>query len=484
MTVFPGLDACFFSVRDISYTPTLSQVTITVVTDSPVHLFMRWSFNPPDYHSIPTLRRGIALHGNRYICFTAYHDNEQEEAGNTLTHTFIKPAWWICQTRYFYFWGMNGSLICRSTSPVFSYHNVLKVLEDASATFENRHIFSRHGTWTIAREGANLNCQAIYQSPNSLLYALTELITQYHIVRAYLSFETSHLPPCEPIPAAEVGLYITDKEGLTGSLCLTRGQWTGTVDPEDYTAQTLETTVLGSISLGAIVLNEYNWIALNGDGLSWLNRNPPEPEEADSLGGWSTMSDGIYGLNYRSQTFTPKEGYGLHSLRLRLKKVGNPGQFWIGIFKADANHFPSGPRLAECQFPGGELTPNIYGEFKSCPLDVPLIVEKGVEYCIQCWLMAGDVNNCVRWVHNWPPVIDGYYASESVDGGSSWSLVSGASYSFINYGITPVGGTKFCLRMSADLFDSPPSSGVTTRVNFVSQQGAIATRPLLRLYLK
>lgn len=62
------------------------------------------------------------MHGNRYFCFTAYTDNEQEEAGDTTIHTFIKHNWPHCQTRYFYFIGTRFGLPSPSTTPVFEKH--------------------------------------------------------------------------------------------------------------------------------------------------------------------------------------------------------------------------------------------------------------------------------------------------------------------------------------------------------------------------
>lgn len=57
------------------------------------------------------------------FCFTVYEDNEQEEAGDTLTHTWIKPDWPPCTTKYFYLWGKVAGVTCVSTSPPFKHHN-------------------------------------------------------------------------------------------------------------------------------------------------------------------------------------------------------------------------------------------------------------------------------------------------------------------------------------------------------------------------
>ncbi|GAI25453.1 unnamed protein product, partial [marine sediment metagenome] len=58
-----------------------------------------------------------------YYCFDVYHDNEQEEAGDTLTHTFIKQNWPFCQTRSFYFIGTRDRFESPSESCIFHYHN-------------------------------------------------------------------------------------------------------------------------------------------------------------------------------------------------------------------------------------------------------------------------------------------------------------------------------------------------------------------------
>ncbi|GAH32453.1 unnamed protein product, partial [marine sediment metagenome] len=62
------------------------------------------------------------MHADNYYCFTVYHDNEQEEAGDTLTHTFIKTPWSYCECRYFYFWGKAGDTVCQSDTPCFQLH--------------------------------------------------------------------------------------------------------------------------------------------------------------------------------------------------------------------------------------------------------------------------------------------------------------------------------------------------------------------------
>lgn len=56
------------------------------------------------------------------FCFTVYADIEQEEAGDTLEHTFIVRTWPVPQTRYFYLIGTIDEVPSPSTSNIFTYH--------------------------------------------------------------------------------------------------------------------------------------------------------------------------------------------------------------------------------------------------------------------------------------------------------------------------------------------------------------------------
>jgi len=78
----------------------------------------------PQEHVIPVYLRGVFLHGDKRFCFVAYHDNEQEEAGDTYEHTFTKEPWAHCETRWFYFHGEIDATPSPSTSPIFSKHRI------------------------------------------------------------------------------------------------------------------------------------------------------------------------------------------------------------------------------------------------------------------------------------------------------------------------------------------------------------------------
>lgn len=94
----------------------------TLVTDRPCHLWMRWTLIEPRIHRVPITRRGLTTMNDLYFCFDAYTDNEQQEEGDTLIHTFIKEPWPYCEKRWFYFHGEINGTPSPSTTAIFHKH--------------------------------------------------------------------------------------------------------------------------------------------------------------------------------------------------------------------------------------------------------------------------------------------------------------------------------------------------------------------------
>lgn len=111
------------SFRHIAFTPTLTGVRIQAWTDVPCHLYCRLSLEHPWKHKKTSIVRGLPLMDDYYYCFTVYKDNEQFEGGDTLVHTWWKPDWPPCTTKYLYLWGYVSGVVSVSTSPIFEYHN-------------------------------------------------------------------------------------------------------------------------------------------------------------------------------------------------------------------------------------------------------------------------------------------------------------------------------------------------------------------------
>ena len=97
-------------------------VRITLITDTWVHLWLRWTKRKPLTHPMPLVRRGLSLPNATRFCFVAFHENEQLEPGDTYIHTYIKKPWKVCETRYFYFIGKIDGAESPSASPIFNFH--------------------------------------------------------------------------------------------------------------------------------------------------------------------------------------------------------------------------------------------------------------------------------------------------------------------------------------------------------------------------
>jgi hypothetical protein len=111
------------SFRDVTFQDFRYDVLITVTTDVPCHLFCRLTLVEPQIHTKPIYRRGVQFSSELRFCFVSYEDNEQQQAGDTLIHTWLKPNWSYCITKWVYFWGYIAGQPSPSTSPFFKHHN-------------------------------------------------------------------------------------------------------------------------------------------------------------------------------------------------------------------------------------------------------------------------------------------------------------------------------------------------------------------------
>lgn len=81
-----------WAMKSYTVQPLPNGCCLTVVTDTPCHLWARFTNNEPWIHPKARVFRGIPLEGDAYWCFDAYGDLEQIQPGDTLIHTFpVKP---------------------------------------------------------------------------------------------------------------------------------------------------------------------------------------------------------------------------------------------------------------------------------------------------------------------------------------------------------------------------------------------------------
>jgi hypothetical protein len=58
-----------------------------------------------------------------YYCFVSWQSVEQQEAGDTLIHTFEVTPWVFCETKWFAFRGTVAGELSPSVSPIFHHHH-------------------------------------------------------------------------------------------------------------------------------------------------------------------------------------------------------------------------------------------------------------------------------------------------------------------------------------------------------------------------
>lgn len=261
-----------------SRSPLLEGFTIVVTTDIPVHLFMRWTNVEPRRHPLERFRRGIRLMDDTRYCFVSWEENEQVEPGDTLTHTFIKTNWEVCETRYFYFIGTKVTEESPSASPIFQLHRSLKDVPltygPVGAIVSNRTIHRQHVNWDTCHDSPTGTVADWHNPPNYQLVAGAMFIMLYDIYRSFITFDTSGIPPGSLIIEATLSLFV-DTTVLTSDIgyphiCISEGVQSDPVVPEDYGNQLPYTTIGGQLDIGAAVINQYNDIAFNQDGLAWI----------------------------------------------------------------------------------------------------------------------------------------------------------------------------------------------------------------------
>lgn len=90
-------------------------------TNTPCHLWLRYTAVTPVTHKETVLRRGLAMHQNPRFCFVAHNDLEQHEPGDTLHHSFnLHPIPKFSEV-HFYFWGTINNEESPSTSAMMHY---------------------------------------------------------------------------------------------------------------------------------------------------------------------------------------------------------------------------------------------------------------------------------------------------------------------------------------------------------------------------
>lgn len=201
---------------------------IVVRTRELCHLYMRWSLRKPWIHRVPRTRRGLTTLTDFYYCFTVYHDNEQEEAGDTKVHTFIKEPWPYCEHRWFYFWGTVKGFFSPSTSFLYDKHPIAPPPPEYGPPetkyfYPDAHpeISSVDGTAGV--NGPSQSWSAMHAAPGNFAEDSFDYIQLrmrnlacencwFNLYRVPILFDLSEIPPGSKIDAASLRLYLRSKD--------------------------------------------------------------------------------------------------------------------------------------------------------------------------------------------------------------------------------------------------------------------------------
>lgn len=207
---------------------TLTGEKITIITDVPCHLWMRWTLVDPRIHKITRLRRGLASMDDWYYCFDVYEDNEQAEPGDTLIHTFIKEPWPYCEQRWFYFHGNINGVPSPSTSAIFTKHPVApKYTMYYDIQFPSHEYDGYFATW---RGSPYLTYPENWAADHNGFSLIEQQMSLYNhiynrtasIYRGVFFFDTTDLPADAVIFKAQIVCSVFDLHGARSpSLAIT-----------------------------------------------------------------------------------------------------------------------------------------------------------------------------------------------------------------------------------------------------------------------
>lgn len=265
-----------FAILDLAQELTTTGIKITVTTNVPCHLYCYWTGQEPEKHLIPILTRGIELHSQLKMCFVNWHENEQEEEGDTLYHTFTKEPWAICETRWLTFRAKVNDNWIPSVGPIFKKHLTQKtvtinptdvintcVLERAGLTEES--YFQVHSALTSSDYVSGVD---VYQR----LFIWAGF--KYWVGRSRLTFDTSFIGEENVVISAKLELLCRDiNVDDDFNITLVSGEELTPIRLNtDYFKLRSQTVSLGSKNTFGIEANDWFTININSLGITKFNK--------------------------------------------------------------------------------------------------------------------------------------------------------------------------------------------------------------------
>ena len=234
-----------FVVKNVTYAATTTGYLVTCYTNYACHLWLRWTNVPTQKHVNPIVVRGAPVGTFIDQCFVVYNDIEQNEPGDTFTHTFTVEPWPPCQTRWFYFWGTVGGVLSPSASAIFTQRQIGRTIiySDPGGGLTTVDGFA----WRL---GASQTWHDLRTSPgtfsdtNSSAFNVTILCSASpnlynRIYRVIMTFNLASLPPGIQIQSAALKACLrlkTNNFSQPPSLAVVESHPTNpnTISPADY----------------------------------------------------------------------------------------------------------------------------------------------------------------------------------------------------------------------------------------------------------
>jgi len=215
-----------FHLLTIAHEITADGFIVTITTNRPCHVYLRYSKVYPRMHRKGTQRRGEAFGWDVRFCFVSYQHLEQDEPGDTITHTFTWPNWENCWTRFFYFWATVGGYEAVSDSPIFWMHYLWVVgpppvvtifYPDASPEVTsmdgNTYVDTAWCTWGVIRPMSGTSASTVVTLGQVRIRCGSGPIgaCYYQLYRSVMLFDMSVNLGCV-VTTAKIHLWGLDKE--------------------------------------------------------------------------------------------------------------------------------------------------------------------------------------------------------------------------------------------------------------------------------
>lgn len=183
-------------------------VIVTITTNAACHLYLRYSDVFPRIHRKGVERRGLVIGWDARYCFAAYQHIEQDEEGDTWTHTFTWPGWENCNTRYFYFWGTMGGQDMVSETPIFWIHYLWPLIPGGEAIFypilDGWAGRDSAGTWAQVHAGIGTYADYVLTDARTSLASHPFQSKWSFFARSIILFDTTSLPPIYGVVSAKL----------------------------------------------------------------------------------------------------------------------------------------------------------------------------------------------------------------------------------------------------------------------------------------